>query len=89
MSSPASNSGVIFIDVDNSDEIDVVESTNRATNSFPHPIWSDYFSKIGENRRSIGMFYAKCKLCLGRKTISCSYGSAGNLKRHVEVSMQF
>lgn len=70
------------------DEADVIDTSANNSNNivFPHPSWSEYFKKIGENRRSMGMFYAQCQLCLGRKSISCSYGSAGNLRKHIEVS---
>lgn len=84
---PSSNSDLILIDPDVTGEQNRTESAGSGESiTFPHPIWSEYFIKIGENRNTVGMFYAKCKLCLGRKSISCSYGSAGNLKRHIEVS---
>lgn len=73
--------------IDITDEPELVNGADNTTqeNLLPHPEWSDYFKKIGENKRNSGMYYALCKLCMGRKHISCSYGSPWNLRRHVSV----
>lgn len=85
---PGSQSEVIAVNYESKENVDV-PATSSNNIAFPHPSWSEYFKKIGENRQSIGMFYAECKLCLARRSISCSYGSACNLKRHIEVSATY
>lgn len=81
--SASTPTSVISLDVDENQ--DAHSATSSTSETFPHAGWSEYFIKIGENRNSLGMFYAKCKLCLGRKVISCSYGTSANIKRHIEV----
>lgn len=82
---PESQLEVIAVGDGDEENVDVPATSSNHI-ALPHPSWSEYFKKIGENRQSVGMFYAVCKLCLGRRSISCSYGSACNLKRHIEVS---
>lgn len=75
--------------VDDEENEEASATTNNAIETFPHVGWSEYFAKIGENCKTMGMFYAKCKICFGRKVISCAYSSTANLKRHVEVFNDF
>lgn len=55
---------------------------------FPHYGYHIYFEKNSKKHDKNNMFYATCNLCSpSKKPLSVSFGTASNLRKHVNVSV--